>query len=144
MVWLLAWLEAAKAQSALRVDACSGPGSRSWGTLASVHVCGEDQDAVSSQRLMSTLGRVAAIPRVSFDAARAGDCSRQPQSASRPALVGLEAVVGAADIDARASDCFAATNLMPRTSLKGRECEVIGSKGCRWLAVASWSVAGSQ
>jgi len=56
---------------------------------------------------MSTLGRVAAILRVSFDAARAGDCSRQPQSASRPALVGLEAVVGAADIDARASDCFA-------------------------------------
>ncbi len=119
-VWLLAWLEAAKAQSALRVDACSGPGSRSWGTLASMHVCGEDQDAVSSQRLMSTLGRVAAILRVSFDAARAGDCSRQPQSASRPALVGLEAVVGAADIDARASDCFAATNLMPRTSLKDR------------------------
>ena len=39
------------------------------------------------------------------------------------------------------NDGIRATDLRCGPSALGRECEVIGSKSCRWLAVASWSVA---
>ena len=55
-------------------------------------------------------------------------------SRSRPAgrLWSTRSRVGAADIDARASDYFAATNLMPQMSLKGvRREKAALSSGCK-------------
>jgi len=61
---------------------------------------------------------------------------RNSSRSTRPAPSKAEALT-----PRKLSDGFLPGKAGTRRTAPGRECEVIGSKSCRWLAVASWSVA---